>query len=212
MIGNKLKLARSASGLSLRGLSDRIDNLVTAQAIGKYGRDESMPSYGVLIALADALNVSVSYLVGDGKLSLLSVDFRTKKVSSCREQDHIGAIILQMLERYLRIKEILDLPSVNWDRPRFAPYPVVNDIMEADRAASMLRNDRGLGLNSIQNIAKLMEERGVKILFRPLVDSMDGFTAHVRRGRTRKKRPLPWQTPRMAASVRDSRLCKRLVI
>ena len=66
MIGNRLKLARSASGLSLRGLSDRIDNRVTAQAIGKYERDESMPSSGVLIALADALNVSVNYLVGDG--------------------------------------------------------------------------------------------------------------------------------------------------
>ena len=110
MIGDRLKLARSASGLSLRGLSDRIDNLVTAQAIGKYERDESMPSSGVLIALADALHVSVNYLVGDGNLSLLSVDFRSKKLSSRKEQDRIGAMVLQMLERYLTIEEILDLP------------------------------------------------------------------------------------------------------
>ena len=181
MIGDRLKLARSASGLSLRGLSDRIDNLVTAQAIGKYERDESMPSSGVLIALADALHVSVNYLVGDGNLSLLSVDFRSKKLSSRKEQDRIGAMVLQMLERYLTIEEILDLPSVNWDRPRFAPYPVVNDIWEADRAASILRNDWELGLNPIPNMAELMEERGIKVLFRPLMDSMGGFTAHVRR-------------------------------
>ena len=181
MIGNRLKLARSASGLSLRGLSDRIENRVTAQAIGKYERDESMPSSGVLIALADALNVSVNYLVGDSNLSLLSVDFRTKKVKSRREEDQIGAMVLQMLERYLTIEEILRLPSVNWDRPRSAPYPVVNDIFEADRAASMLRNDWELGLNPIPNMAELMEERGVKVLFRLLVDGMDGFTAHVRR-------------------------------
>ena len=40
MIGNRLKLARSAMGLSLRGLSDLVDNRVSAQAIGKYERDE----------------------------------------------------------------------------------------------------------------------------------------------------------------------------
>lgn len=180
MIGNRLKLARSASGLSLRGLSDRIDNRVTAQAIGKYERDESMPSSGVLIALADALNVSVNYLVGDSNLSLISVDFRTKKVSSKREQHRIGAMVLQMLERYLTIEEILGLPSVNWDRPRSAPYPVVNDLLEADRAASMIRNDWELGLNPIPNMAELMEERGVKVIFRPM-DGVDGFTAYVRR-------------------------------
>lgn len=181
MIGNRLKLARSATGLSLRALSDRIDNRVTAQAIGKYERDESMPSSGVLIALADALNVSVNYLVGDPAMSLLSVDFRSKKVKSRREEHRISALVLQMLERYLAIEEILGLPSVNWDKPRSAPYPVINDLLEADRAANMLRNDWELGLNSIPNMAELMEERGVKVLFRPLEDGMGGFTAHVQR-------------------------------
>ena len=181
MIGNRLKLARSASGLSLRELSDRMDNRVTAQAIGKYERDESMPSSGVLIALADALHVSVNYLVGDPRMSLLSVDFRTKTMNSRREENRIGAMVLQMLERYLTIEELLGLPSVNWDKPRSAPYPVVSDLFEADRAASMLRNDWELGLNPIPNMAELMEERGVKVLFRPLMDGVDGFTAHVRR-------------------------------
>ena len=181
MIGNRLKLARAAAGLSLRGLSDRIDNRVTAQAIGKYERDESMPSSGVLIALSDALNVSVNYLVGDSNLSLLSVDFRTKKVKSRREEHRIGAMVLQMLERYLTIEEILGLPSINWDKPRSAPYPVVNDLLEADRAASLLRHEWEMGLNPIPNMAELIEERGVKVLFRPMMDGLGGFTAHVRR-------------------------------
>jgi transcriptional regulator with XRE-family HTH domain len=49
-------LARAASGLSLRELQEAIQNRVTAQAIGKYERDEDMPSSGVLAALARALN------------------------------------------------------------------------------------------------------------------------------------------------------------
>ena len=39
-----------------------MDNSVSAQAIGKYERDEAMPRSGVLIALAEALDVSVDYL------------------------------------------------------------------------------------------------------------------------------------------------------
>ena len=181
MIGSRLKLARSASGLSLRGLSDRIGNRVTAQAIGKYERDESMPSSGVLIALADALHVSVNYLVGDPGMSMLSVDFRSKEVSTKREEDRMRATVLSMLERYLSIEEILGLSSVNWDAPRSAPYPVLNDVLEADRAAMGLRQDWGLGLNPILNMAELMEDRGVKVLFMPMSEAFDGLTAHVRR-------------------------------
>ena len=141
MIGSRLKLARSASGLSLRGLSDRIDNRVSAQAIGKYERNESMPSSGVLIALADSLRVSVDYLTGDPSISLESVDFRTQEVTGRREEDRIKATVLHNLERYLTIEELLNLPSVAWRKPQSAPYPVMNDLLEADRAASSLRSE-----------------------------------------------------------------------
>ena len=40
MIGNRLRRAREAAGFSLRELEAAIEGLVTAQAIGKYERDE----------------------------------------------------------------------------------------------------------------------------------------------------------------------------
>ena len=52
MIGSRLQLARSSAGLSFRALEGRIGGRVTAQAIGKYERNESMPGSGVLVALA----------------------------------------------------------------------------------------------------------------------------------------------------------------
>ena len=181
MIGNRLKLARSANGLSLRGLSDRIDNIVSAQAIGKYERDEAMPRSPVLIAVADALNVSVNYLAGDSRINLRAVNFRTKRVTSRRVEDRIAAMALQKLERYLAVEEILDMPTIHWDRPRLAPYPVINGLLEADRAASNLRHEWGLGLNPISDMTELVEDRGVKVLFCPLEDGIDGLTAHVLR-------------------------------
>ena len=82
MIGQRLKLARSASGLSLRDLESAIGNLVTAQAIGKYERNEDMPSSGVLSALARALNVSEDYLIATDDMVLDGVEFRKKGIAS----------------------------------------------------------------------------------------------------------------------------------
>ena len=52
MIGNRLKRAREAVGLSLRDLEGAIHGQVSAQAIGKYERGEMMPGSTVLLALS----------------------------------------------------------------------------------------------------------------------------------------------------------------
>ena len=70
---------------------------------------------------------------------------------------------------------------MHWDKPASAPYPVINDLLEVDRAARSLRNDWGLGLNPIHDMAELMEDRGVKVLFCHLLD-VDGLTTQVRMG------------------------------
>ena len=187
MIGVRLKVARTAAGLSLRRLEARIDNLVTAQAIGKYERNESMPGSAVLIALADALDVSVDYLAGDQEMVLEAVEFRKKKITSRREEAQVEAKVLHLLERYLLVEDLLGLRSVEWHSPREAPYPVVQDISEADRAAQSLRDHWSLGNDPTPNLVELLEEQGIKVL---AVDSVkiDGLTARARRA---GKSPLP---------------------
>ena len=180
MIGQRLKLARSAASLSLRALAVKIDNRVTAQAIGKYERNESMPSSGVLIALADTLGVSVDYLLGDQEMVLEAVEFRKKTVTRKREEARVKAQVLHLLERYLLVEELLGLHSVEWHRPPEAPYPVVQAIFEADRAARSVRDHWSLGNDPIPNLIELLEEQGIKVL---AVDcaKIDGLTARVRR-------------------------------
>ena len=88
MFGERLKLARKRSGLSLRALSSRINGIVSAQAIGKYERGEMMPSSNVAIALAEALGVSLSYLqpferlLGVGRVQKADFD-QGQGASSC---------------------------------------------------------------------------------------------------------------------------------
>ena len=180
MKGQRLKLARAAAGLSLRALEAKIRNRVTAQAIGKYERNESMPSSGVLIALADALGVSVDYLVGDQYMALEAVEFRKKKITSRREESQVEAQVLHLLERYLLVEELLNLHSVEWHCPPEAPYPVVWNVSEADRAARSLRDHWSLGIDPIQNVVELLEDQGVKVLAFDLTH-IDGLTARVHR-------------------------------
>lgn len=179
MIGHKLKVARAASGMSLRGLAEAMGGLVSAQAIGKYERDEDMPSSRVLIALADALGVTEDYLLADDEIALEGVDFRKKAGSSTREEATLQARTIHMLERYLAVEDLLNLRSVNWEQPRSAPHPVA-DLRDAEDAARSVREDWGLGNDPIPQLAELLEERGIKVMSLDLND-IDGLAAKVRR-------------------------------
>ena len=180
MIGVRLKLARTAAGLSLRGLAAAIAHLVTAQAIGKYERNETMPGSAVLIALADALHTSVDYLLGDPDLVLENLEFRKNAFTTKRAEARIEATALAHLERYLEIEDILQLSSAQWNEPHDAPYPVLRDPIEADNAADALRRHWGLGHEPIPDLVELLEERGVKVFACPL-GSVGGLAARVGR-------------------------------
>jgi Zn-dependent peptidase ImmA (M78 family)/transcriptional regulator with XRE-family HTH domain len=186
MIGQRLKLARAASGLSLRELQGAMGNRVTAQAIGKYERDEDMPSSGVLSALARALNVSEDYLLAMDELVLDGVEFRKKSMASKKEEAFVEGQAIHLLERYLTLEDVLGLASVVWDRPREAPYPV-KDVADAENAARATRLHWALGIDPIPNLSELLEERGIKVLSVDLTD-IDGLTAKVRR---KSGEPIP---------------------
>jgi Zn-dependent peptidase ImmA (M78 family)/DNA-binding XRE family transcriptional regulator len=179
MVGRKLKVARSAAGLSLRALSDVIGNRVSAQAIGNYERDEDMPGSAALIALANALGVTIDYLLSEEELVLEGVDFRKKSIASAREEATLEARTIHLLERYLALEDLLNLRSVDWEQPRSAPYPVA-DLRDAEDAARSVREDWGLGNDPIPKLAELLEERGIKVLSLDL-DDIDGLAAKVRR-------------------------------
>ena len=187
MIGRRLRLARSAAGFSLRALEARIGKRVTAQAINKYEHGESMPGSGVLITLADALGVSVDYLAGDPEVVLDAVEFRKKKLTGRRQEAQVEASVVDLMERYLTVEELLGLPSVAWDAPREAPYPVMADSAEAEHAARGLRAHWALGVDPIPNLVELLEGRGIKVLSINLTD-IDGLTARVCRG---NRNPAP---------------------
>lgn len=179
MIGMRLKQARDALGLSLRDLEGAIQSRVTAQAIGKYERNESMPSSGVLLALARALRVSPEYLMSEREIELAGVDFRKGPQAGAKEERAVEAAVLDQVERYLELEELL--PGVDvWHMPRGDAFRI-SAIEDAEFAAESLRDLWRLGIDPIPVMAELLEEKGVKVIALDLPEAVSGSKALVQR-------------------------------
>jgi Zn-dependent peptidase ImmA (M78 family) len=185
MLEAKLKSARKAAGLSLRGLQERIGNAVTAQAIGRYERGEMRPTPDVLKRIAEALGVSENHLVSEGGIRLGKIEFRENFIRSKKEEAQVEAKVLRHLGRYLELEDLLQIGTTEWDQPRDYPY-VVKDLKDVELAAHKLRDDWKLGNDPIPNFSEFLEDRGIKTIYFILPASVAGVTCFVNREGLRK--------------------------
>lgn len=179
MIGARLKLARTAAGLSLRALAALLDGRVSAQAIGKYERDEMMPTSPVLLALSKALNIAPDYLLSNRDLGLHGIEFRKGSGAGLREEKTVQARVIEKLERYLAVEEALGLQSAHWHAPLPELEPV-RDSDAAEAAANELRRSWRLGIDPIGSMTETLEEHGVKVIALDLPPEVSGSKALAR--------------------------------
>ena len=118
--------------------------MVSAQAIGKYERGEMMPSSSVAIALANALDVTTTYLLSPTVVSLESVEFRKLASTKVRERARVEATVLDHVDRYLQVEEILGIASNVWEVPDVAPYPA-DTVEDGELTAARVRRAWNLG-------------------------------------------------------------------
>ena len=180
MFSERLKLARKRSGLSLRALSSAMGGIVSAQAIGKYERAEMMPSSTVAIALADALEVSLSYLLSPTTVSLESVEFRKLASTKAKDRAAVEGEVLDNVDRYLQVEQILGLDIPGEDGPDRALFRI-DAVEDVEEAATSVRTDWNLGNGPIPDMTELLEERGIKVFKLTLPGSVDGLSCRVRR-------------------------------
>lgn len=176
MLGSRLKLARAAAGLSLRDLEAKISKSVTAQAIGMYERDETTPRSDVLITLADALGVSVSWLSSSEQLTLEKVDFRKRKLTSAKDEATVLATVSDHLEKYLEVEDVLGLDSRWWRQPKAPQYKIHVGIYDVEAAAERLRQEWELGLDPLPALPEFLEEAGIKVLSSDLPEKVSGLS------------------------------------
>ena len=180
MIGNRLKRAREAAGLSLRELESVIGEQVLAQAIGKYERDEMMPGSTVLLVLAKALKVSPEYLLSSSEVELVGIDFRKAPHTGVKEEKAVEAAVLDRVERYLELEDLIPGDQGSWQMPGGAEF-LIENIEDAEQAAIKLRSLWRLGIDPIPIMAELMEDKGIKVIALDLSEKVSGSKAFVQR-------------------------------
>ena len=188
MFGERLRLARRKAGLSLRGLSVALDGSVSAQSIGKYERGEMTPSFEILTQLADVLEVSLHYMMSEQVAALENIEVRKTSGISAREKAQVEAVVVEKLESYLAIEEIIGIEEASRVPPesnsRFFGREEDGEILAED-----MRKEWNLGTNPVSNMTALLENHGIKVLLGDLPEKVSGLacTAHS----SRRDLPVP---------------------
>ncbi len=178
--GDRLRLARGRAGLSLAALSAKLEQRVTPQALNKYERGEMMPSSSVLMALSSALSVSLDFLMNSQVVALEGVEFRKKSSTTERDRAHVEAEVIDHVERYLAIEEVLQLED-KLSALDTLEQVEIDDLDEAEIQANLLRKNWNLGNDPIPSVTALLEEKNVRVLEIEGPDGFFGLTCRVRR-------------------------------
>lgn len=168
MIGDRIKAARMASGLSLRALADRIG--VSHQAIFKYETNQDVPGSEVIIALARALDVKPEFFFRPTKPMEIQPAFRKRSCLSAKSERRIIGRVRDSLERRLELEALTMAPGQR-DVPLAVDVKQVESLEEVEVVAERLRDVWGLGIAPIDNLVELLEDHGVRIEVVNEVDS-----------------------------------------
>ena len=172
MIGERIKIARRRSGLSLRELAEKVN--VSAQAVSKYERGLDVPSSPVLIKLANALGVSIEYLLRPVSVSLSQPNYRcfSSKLKA-KEKEKVQAQVQDWLERYLLIEELVSAQK-EFHFPEIKRQ--VQHLEDVEQVALALRESWKLGLDPIDHLGEVLEDQGIKVGIVEGVSYFDSLT------------------------------------
>lgn len=161
MIGQRLKMAREASGLSMKDLATAVN--LSATMIKKYEHNESMPSSDVLLKLMQVLNVQLDFLFRPIGVQLGAVEYRKKSNTPQKLLKQITTDTLNQAERWLTLKDLwLDFPVPMYHLS--ADLPTVQSYDDIEIFTDLLREHWQLGTNPIPNMIDVLEELGIMVI------------------------------------------------
>lgn len=173
LFGERLKQARSMSGLSLRKLSEAIGGAVSYNALAKYENGEMMPNSEVLMAVAEATGQSYGFFFREKKAEIKELKFRSATTAAGKK---IAGVIqekaLDFFERYFEIEAILGVNSKFKNPLGLRGIRTPGDV---ENAADKIRSSWKLGMNALANIHDVLEENHVKVFEVNTPESLDGF-------------------------------------
>jgi Zn-dependent peptidase ImmA (M78 family)/DNA-binding XRE family transcriptional regulator len=163
LFGVRLKQARLATGLSLRALAEKIG--VSPTAIQKYEKGKVIPSSDMLIKLANALEIAVEYLFRPQNITLGELKFRKKASLGVKSFKTIEYSIRDQLERRFELENFYPNPPIKPLKSNQIPLFPIKSLDDVEELAIKLREHWNLGLAPIHDLADIMENQGIRVVF-----------------------------------------------
>lgn len=171
-LGSRIRQYRTARGLSLDQLVERMGNVVTKQALSKFERDRTVPRPTVLLAIGRALDVKPARLAAEPEYGFELVAYRALAALPKREAERIESKVRLELESRLQLLDRLGLQPTN---PFAEPAARVVDVRDAEYAASALRGDWDLGGGPVSSVVDTLESKGVHLIDVETAPQFDGL-------------------------------------
>ncbi len=171
MIGERIRRARKAAGVSLRALAGETG--LSHTTLNKFEREYQTPDSSQLLALARALGVRSEYLLRPTTVALGPVEYRASKLAA-RTRDRIHADVLDQLERWHELLDLFPQPILPaFELPSGLPARIQSDA-QIEAAAEGLRSAWELGQDPIPDLIDTLESQGILVV-QTTTDDAGGF-------------------------------------
>ena len=162
MIGERIKRARMAAGLSQREVAAQAK--LSAMAISKFERNETTPASDTLIRIARALNTRLEFFFRPDTVTLGKPEYRKRSNLRKKQLNRIEERLLNQVERLFEIESVYPTsPVPDFTIPDSIPDHIF-DLGEIEDIAIKMREAWFLGFNAIQSLTATFEEHGLLVL------------------------------------------------
>ena len=187
MIGDRIRQARLAAGLTLDALGQKVG--VTHTAIQKYEKGILTPPSSQLLKLARACGTRVEYFFRTHEVELVEPEFRRLASFGKKAQEALKIKVVELAEKRAELLGcFLESPILRFEVPGGLPRQV-NDLDELKNFADQVREAWKLGLNPIGDLTGTLETLGLLVI---VVDEANpGFSGLTATARTPDKRTYP---------------------
>jgi Zn-dependent peptidase ImmA (M78 family)/transcriptional regulator with XRE-family HTH domain len=181
MLGERIRQARLAAGLTLDALAARMESLgqpITKAGLSKYERGKSKPPQVFLAQLGRALGVRATYFVSEPKVTIQWLTQVGPSGVKPTFRDRLRALANRVVEMQLWLQGTL-YPLA---KPRFPAPKSVCSFDEAENVAATLRRRWRVEDLPIKSVTMLAEDHGAVVVgFRQRNTRVEGFSGWANR-------------------------------
>ena len=187
MIGNRIRQARLAAGLTLDALGKLLG--VTHTAIQKYEKGLTTPSSSQLLKLAHACGTRTEYFFRTHQVKLLQPEFRKLATFGKTAQEALKIKVIDLIEKRVELLGAFpESPLLAFNPPVGLPEHI-EDLEQIEGFSDQVRDAWKLGMDPISDLTDILETLGLLVI---VVDEENpGFSGLTATARTDDGRSYP---------------------